>query len=338
MIRLGCVHLCDDLAMGGVTKGLSVYDHPDLAATVASRVELVRPGWSLAPRFAEAVIVTHFPPSWRTLPFLTSLRLRNRRARLVHVEHSYTGAWEALKVAHPRRFHAMLRIALRLFDEVVTVSHGQARWLAAAAGLPFGQVQVLHPWSGAQRLDAVPAPGPTAGRPLVLGAYGRFAEQKGFDVLVAAMRRLDPDRFTLRLGGFGEDEATLRAAAADLPHVRFDGTVTDVPGFIAGCDIIVVPSRWEAFGQVVAEAKLAARPVLVADVDGMPEQVGDFGVVTDCTSPEGIAAAVVNMATMPLPAMGQAARAAMAGVERQRIGAWRAMFDRARDQLGVARA
>ncbi|WP_353216643.1 glycosyltransferase [Sandarakinorhabdus sp.] len=328
MTRLRCVHLCDDFALGGVAKGLSVYAHPDLAAQIDSQVLPADPRQRLAPRLATDIIFTHFPPSWQALPFLASLRLRNPAARLIHIEHSYTGAWEAAKVANPRRFRTMLRLACRLFDEVVAVSHGQARWLRAATGLKADKLQVLHPWSGSQQLDRVALPTIAPERPLVLGAFGRFSEQKGFDTLIDAMAQLDPARFSLLLGGFGADDAALRAQAAGLPHVHFVGKVGDVPEFLSRCDVIVVPSRWEAFGQVVAEAKLAGRAVLVADVDGMPEQVGDAGVIADCSTAETLAAAMAALPAQPLAAMGIAGRQIMLTAERERIAAWQALFAR----------
>lgn len=330
MKRLRSVHLCDDFALGGVAKGLTIYAHPDLEAQISSRVLRANPRHSLAPHLDADVIVSHFPPSWRTLPFLASLRLRNPGARLVHVEHSYTGAWEAAKVANRLRFRIMLRLAFRLFDEVVAVSHAQAHWLGAATGLAADKLHVLYPWSGRQQLDHVAPAVLSNHRPLRLGAFGRFSEQKGFDTLIDAMALLDPAHFTLLLGGFGADDAALRAQAAGLPHVRFVGKVDDVPDFLSRCDVIVVPSRWEAFGQVVAEAKMAGRAVLVADVDGMPEQIGDAGMVVDCRTAEALAGALAALPAMPLAAMGAAGRHAMQTAERERVNAWQALFLRHR--------
>ena len=202
----------------------------------------------------------------------------------------------------------------------------EARWLRAVTGLAAGKLHVLHPWSGSQHLDAVAAPVLSSQRPLVLGAFGRFNEQKGFDTLIDAMAQLDPARFTLMLGGFGADDSALRARAAGLPHVRFIGKIDDVPDFLSRCDVIVVPSRWEAFGQVVAEAKMAARAVLVADVDGMPEQIGEAGVIADCSTAQSLALALAALPAQPLSAMGAAGRRVMQSAERERIDAWRALF------------
>jgi hypothetical protein len=53
---------------------------------------------------------------------------------------------------------------------------------------------------------------------LRIGAYGRFCEQKGFDLLIAAHRAGAMPGCDLVLGGFGPDEAALRAlAGAILP-------------------------------------------------------------------------------------------------------------------------
>ncbi|BCA62847.1 hypothetical protein HMP09_2081 [Sphingomonas sp. HMP9] len=328
MTRLRCVHLADDFAMGGVTKALRIYDHPLLAACADSRVLPVRPGWAIAPRLDADVIMTHFPPSWRTLPFFASLRMRNPRARLVHVEHSYTGAWEALKVSARRRFRWMLRAAYALCHDVVAVSHGQAAWLAEAGSIPAAKLHVLHPWSGAQGLLDVPIASIRADRPLRLAAYGRFAEAKGFDVLIDAVKRLDPARFELVLGGAGEDEAALWQRAANCRNIRFAGLIGDVAGFLAAADVVVVPSRWEAFGQVAAEARMAGRPVVVADIDGLAEQAGDAGIAADCTDATRLAATLATLPARDLGAMAQAARASMRDAETSRLHAWRALFAR----------
>ena len=81
------VHLLDDFAFGGVTRALTVFDHPELTTHARSRTHAI--GKDLvADRFDADLLVTHVPPCWSRLPFLLSLRMRNRHARLVHVEHS----------------------------------------------------------------------------------------------------------------------------------------------------------------------------------------------------------------------------------------------------------
>ncbi len=326
MTRLTAVHLLDDFALGGITKSLATFDHPELARIVTSRVVAVAPGWSLAPRYDADIIVTHFPPSWRTLPFFIALRRRNPAARIIHVEHSYTRAWEALMVRSCRRFRLMLRLALAQADCQVAVSGSQADWLAEACGVQRSSIHVIRPWSGTQGLDALHPPTFGERRALVLGAYGRFAHAKGFDVLIDAMHRLDPAKFTLRLAGFGAEAAALKARANGAANIEFVGKITDVAAFIAGTDVVVVPSRWEAFGQVAQEARLGSRPVVVASVDGLPEQVGDAGLVVDCSNAATLAAALASLPEQPLAAMATAARNNAVKAGDNHLTAWAAIF------------
>ena len=324
--RTRVVHLLDDFGLGGVTKSLDFQSHPGIKAVACCSIQPVKPSLAIAPALDADVIMTHFPPSWATLPFLLSLKLRNPAARLIHVEHSYTASWERLKVRHQLRFRTMLRLAYRLFDQIVAVSHGQAAWLYQEIGVPKATLRVIQPWSGSQGLGNLEPLGAPSSGPLVIGAYGRFCEHKGCDVLIAAMRLLDPSRFTLLLGGFGPDLESLQAAAKGQCNVRFAGRIDDVAGFLRQCDVVALPSRWEAFGQVAAEAKLAGRPILVAAVDGLPEQVGAGGLAADCSTPERLAAALTALATMPLIEMGWAGRANMRNSEPERVKLWRQLY------------
>ena len=87
------------------------------------------------------------------VPFLWSLRARNPRARLVHVEHSYTAGLEAALVPHKRRFRTMLGLAMRPFNEIICVSGGQARWLSSAVPSTAARVRAINPWGNVTGLD-----------------------------------------------------------------------------------------------------------------------------------------------------------------------------------------
>lgn len=313
-------NLLDDFALGGVSRGLGIFGTEVVAAVAACRVEAIDPAARIAPRLDADVIITHFPPSWRRLALLASLRARNPRARLIHVEHSYTRAWETLKVARPARFRLMLRLAFRLVDHVVCVSRAQADWLQSVTGLPASRISVIHPYTENPGLAAVPLPLP--GARLRIGAYGRFCEQKGFEDLITAMQAGALPGCDLVIGGFGPLEAEYRRLAAGNPHIRFAGKISDVAGFLAGCDVVALPSRWEAYGQVANEAREAGRPILVSAVDGLPEQVGQAGLVVDFTDHAAVRAAIATLTPERITAMGEAGRAATANCGLDRALRW----------------
>jgi glycosyltransferase involved in cell wall biosynthesis len=306
MKRLKIAHLNDDFALGGVTKSLEALT-ADFGASLGEHAIVPVNVNAAPPRVDADVILTHLPPSWRWLVFAWRLRQANPHARLLHVEHSYTREWERLMVASPRRFRLMMRLALRIPDRIVSVSEGQARWLREVAPAASAKIRVVHPWSGRQNLDTVTMR--QAGRRLVVGAYGRLTFAKGMDVLVRAAALLDHNRFEILVGGFGPDEASLRREAGALSHLSFFGKVSDVATFLQRCDIVVVP-------------KLAGRPVIVADVDGLPEQVGDAGLIWRPDGPLSLARTIERLAAMDLPTMGAQGRASLAFAEQERFALW----------------
>jgi glycosyltransferase involved in cell wall biosynthesis len=278
----------------------------------------------VAPRIDADIIVLHFPPNWRRLAWVAALRWRNPGARLVWVEHSYTGAWEARKVPAPARFHAMLRMAYRMVDRVVCVSAGQAAWLRSVTGLGDAAVSVIHPYVANPGLGALDLP--RGDDPLRIGAYGRFCEQKGFDQLIRSHRAGAMPGTQLRIGGFGPDAAALQALAGGDPAIEFTGQVSDVADFLSQCDVVAVPSRWEAYGMVANEAREAGRPILVAPVDGLPEQVGAAGMIVDFADGDAVRAAVDRLRAMDLSVMGRAGRLSTLDCGAARQMQWAALI------------
>ncbi len=64
-----------------------------------------------------------------------------------------------------------------------------------------------------------------------------------------------------------------RAAADGLAgRVRFLGYRTDVPEILAGCDALVHPSRYDAYGMAVHEAVCRGLPAVVSSAAGVSER------------------------------------------------------------------
>lgn len=310
MTRLRLVNLLDDFAVGGVSRGIGIFGSRPVQMVADCSVVAIAPDTLIAPKLAADIIVIHFPPNWRRLIFLTSLRLRNPQARFIHVEHSYTRCWEAANVSHHGRFRTMLRLAFGMVHQVVCVSSGQAAWLKEVANLPASKVDVIHPYTENPGLDRLPLPDFSQPRRLTVGAYGRFHEAKGLERLIATYCEGAMPGTELLIGGFGDLEERLRRLAGDTPGIRFAGKIDNVAAFLGQCDIVAVPSRWEAYGQVANEAREAGRPILVAPVDGLPEQVGQAGMVVDFSSSVAVAKAFASLDSQKLTAMAAAGRRA----------------------------
>ncbi len=304
------VNLLDDFALGGVSKGLAVFESDPVRTVVVPSVIAIDRRAMIAPRLDAEIIVTHFPPNWRRLLFFATLKWRNPKARIIHIEHSYTRSWEQQWVPDRRRFRLMLKLAFGQVDQVVAVSGGQARWLAEAAGMAGKDIEVIHPYSANPGIGSISDPDFSRPRKLRVGAYGRLHEAKGFDKLIAAWKSGAMPGTELLIGGYGPEEERLRALAGDTAGISFFGQIDDVPAFLEQCDIVAVPSNREAYGQVANEAREAGRPILVSDVDGLPEQVGQAGMVVDFTDASAVARAFGALDSERLTAMSRAARRA----------------------------
>jgi glycosyltransferase involved in cell wall biosynthesis len=152
----------------------------------------------------------------------------------------------------------------------VGVGERTSREIESILGLPAGRVRTIH--NGVP--DApVPASVESGPRPTI-GAVGRLAPQKGFDVLIAALA--DVPAAQLVLVGGGEEEARLRALAERrgvASRVRFAGPVDDPRAMLGSFDVFAMPSRFEGFPLAVLEAQLAELPVVAAAVGSVPEAV-----------------------------------------------------------------
>lgn len=108
---------------------------------------------------------------------------------------------------------------------------------------------------------------------------------KNHRLLVDALARMaHTDALLVLTGGEGPVEAELweHVETVGVAHrVRRPGRVprADLDALYRSAAALVFPSRYEGFGNPVAEAMSVACPVLVADATSLPEVVGDAGVL-----------------------------------------------------------
>ncbi|MGW0659717.1 glycosyltransferase family 4 protein [Streptodolium elevatio] len=145
--------------------------------------------------------------------------------------------------------------------------------------------------------DAVRTELTGADRPIVL-AVGRLAPQKAYPVLLDAAqdwKGLDPVPLLVVAGdGPLRDELQARIDADYLP-VRLLGHRSDVADLLAGADIAVLASEWEARSLVVQEALRAGVPVVATEVGGTPELVGDAAVLVPYGDSAALGSAVADL-------------------------------------------
>lgn len=269
-------------------------------------------------------IIFHYPRAWKYLPDL--LRLKSYAPVYIY-DHHYCRGFEDDRVSSRARFRLLLKLSATVADEVIAVSRAQQEWMLENRLTPPKKMSVITPASPVEALLQIPPKKPDI--PLILGAYGRFTRQKGFDVLLKAMARLSPERFRLRLGGYGPDEAEIEALARDLPHVTLSGAIEDVGAFLASCDAVIIPSRWEPWGLVMQEAKAAGKAIVASAVDGLPEQILGCGLLVPPDDVDALASAITSLPESPLAMWGAAGRASVTDAWEEFLQNWENFLEKA---------
>jgi len=134
-------------------------------------------------------------------------------------------------------------------------------------------------------------------RGLAIGCVARLVEEKGVDVLLRAVAGL-PGVWRLYVLGAGPQRPSLESLARELglaDRVVFDRPIpsTQMPAYLTGLDVLVLPSRtrpnWkEQFGRVLIEAMACGVPVIGSTCGEIPQVIGKAGLVF----PEGEADAL----------------------------------------------
>ncbi len=114
--------------------------------------------------------------------------------------------------------------------------------------------------------------------PFVILNLGRLEEQKNqhFLIPLAIALRKRGLHIEILIGGEGRLRPALEQsiAAAGLEEVvRLCGFIEDPIDFIQKADVFVLPSLWEGFGYVLAEAAFCQKPVVAFNVSSNPEVV-----------------------------------------------------------------
>lgn len=128
---------------------------------------------------------------------------------------------------------------------------------------------------------------------------GRLVSVKGGDVAVEALRRLHNRgiKQSLTICGDGPDRGELEAQVREAglsDFVSFKGWTEpdELVSYYSEAEITLVPSRYEPFGIVALEAIACGCPVVASSVHGLPEAVGDCGLLVTPDRPEELADAI----------------------------------------------
>lgn len=165
-----------------------------------------------------------------------------------------------------------------------------------------------------------------------LVAVGRLDKQKGFDVLLKAMPNIlsaCPNAH-LTIHGEGAERTALEALRTELSlehKVALPGSSPSPGTWLSQADLLIMPSRFEGFPNVLAEATVSGLPAISTDCDFGPREMivdGENGLLVPVDDVHALTEAVTRVLQDP------ALRAHMAGqaaINRDRLSPARILAD-----------
>jgi glycosyltransferase involved in cell wall biosynthesis len=158
------------------------------------------------------------------------------------------------------------------------------------------------------QVEPMPLPFARQSGDFVIGFAGRVCEEKGWKVLLTALREL-PDYYKCLIAGDGPqlDELCAWIEQPDLKgRVFYMGLLprATLLQFYRALDCLAVPSltfpKWkEQFGGVLADGMALGLPLIGSDSGAIPEVIGPAGLTVPENDPRALAAAIEELYRQP---------------------------------------
>jgi glycosyltransferase involved in cell wall biosynthesis len=283
-----------------------------------------------------AILLANLPKANVTAVLAARLAGVNTRVVVSVQNHlrAYDAQVEGRKAGRVRPLRPLMQYCYRLAGGVVAASEGVATDASTYLGIPMkhltpiynpvitAQVRELcnsrpgHPW-----FDDKSVP--------VLLAVGRLVGQKDFPLLLRAfaeLRKRQPARLVI-LGGDSRSKSQLAHGDELLQLAEQLGVAEDfaMPGFqrnpyawLNSSQVFVLSSRFEGFGNVVAEALFCGCQVVSTDCPSGPAEIlahGEFGRLVPLGDQAALSDALVQALAEPLDVEQGKQRAELFAVE-----------------------
>jgi glycosyltransferase involved in cell wall biosynthesis len=216
------------------------------------------------------------------------------------------GSWirRAVGLLKRNRYRAQERRAVRTALLLIANSERTRQDLVERLGVPADRVRVVYlaaeragfrPPSQEERAAARTALGWPSTAPVILFVGSPRDRRKGFDVLLSAWRTLSADPLWdahLAVVGIGADHPAWQHG---LARVQGLALTANIHRLYWASDVLVSPTRYEAYGLAVHEALCCGVPALVSRTAGVaelyPQELADL-LLSD---PEDVADLVVRL-------------------------------------------
>lgn len=269
---------------------------------------------------------------WRALRLRSVLRRINPNVVHSHLIHANLAArlaaiggrdYALINTVHiaerrPSRFwHFWLdRLTIGLCERQTAVSKAVRDFLSSKIGKPPDETPVIY--------NGIAPPTPLTNEEIrelrakwgvddcdrVIGSVGRLDWQKGYDLLLNALSKLDKatpsgEKIGMVVLGEGMERGKLEGL---IKALAFKNVVVKLPGYHADAarqagafDVFAMPSRYEGFGLTLIEAMAHGLPIVAANIDSLPELLANYanGTTVNFNDPRTAAKHLLEFSRKP---------------------------------------
>lgn len=227
--------------------------------------------------------------------------IEHKRLRIIALCHHPLAFESGLQAGPQQRLFRSEKAALDLARAVVVTSHATAGLLTRAYEIPADKITVALPGTRRQTFASC------MGNPPQLLTVATLTRRKGHDVLLDALSRLTYLPWTARFVGgdhFDPEWAALLKQITETvglgERISFTGSLDDLSAEYANADLFVLPSRFEGYGMVFAEALSFGLPVIAARAGAVPDVVPESaGILVPPDDATALAYAIHCLLTDP---------------------------------------
>lgn len=222
------------------------------------------------------------------ISYLTTTNFWARTAgTLAGVRHIITS--ERSLTLRPGRVAATIERVLSRFSSAIVVNSQQGRQNLALAGIPPEKIVVIYNGldcrlfarQSAEDVRALRASIGVSQDDFLILLPGRMSEEKNHVLLVEAVSRLSTALTRIKVAFAGNEfyrDVTERIKAKIgttglNDRFLFLGPRSDMPLLYSAADVVVLPSLWEGFPNVLVEAMACGTPVIASDISDNAEIV-----------------------------------------------------------------
>lgn len=231
----------------------------------------------------------------------TLAQREQQRLNMVALCHHPLALETGLTATQRARWQQSEQRALAATQAVVVTSSHTRHVLMTQFAVPSSRITVALPGTDGQPFAHC------SGEPPCLLTLASLTPRKGHDVLLQALAQLTDLRWRARWVGSPNLDTVWASDLVDSvqrlglsDRITFVGTVAATEEEFAQADLFVLPSRFEGYGMVFAEALAAGLPIIAARAGAVPDVVPpDAGMLVPPDDAPALAQALRTVLTQP---------------------------------------